>query len=306
MSKEESKYGFKDKAKAEESLELLKSEDHKYQVLTVRGLLGRAKRVLTQTKAEEKVKNIKEAIEVFEKWTEENTNSSSKNAKPKDTEEKVETVAGLGFKDEEAAERTLKILEGRDPDYQKLAIKGLLGSAKRVLPSTKNEDKIKAIKSAMSLFEDFLETFDSEERSKQNMAYLPADLIKSLPTEPADALAAEFVECYTVVAKGNYKHLRTKTPKDDDSVSWDIIRNKKLLKLKEKVKESGEKLFDSEGKPTETHLKMIYWAYSPNVDKLKTYSASVAKSGGKKRKSSSSDSDSDSEEDEKERKKSKK
>ena len=48
MSKEESKYGFKDKAKAEESLELLKSEDHKYQVLTVRGLLGRAKRVLTR------------------------------------------------------------------------------------------------------------------------------------------------------------------------------------------------------------------------------------------------------------------
>ena len=47
MAKEESKYGFKDKAKAEESLELLKSEDHKYQLLMVRGLIGRAKRVLT-------------------------------------------------------------------------------------------------------------------------------------------------------------------------------------------------------------------------------------------------------------------
>lgn len=48
MAKEESKYGFKDKAKAEESLELLKSEDLKYQQLTVRGLIGRAKRVLTR------------------------------------------------------------------------------------------------------------------------------------------------------------------------------------------------------------------------------------------------------------------
>ncbi|XP_053687918.1 uncharacterized protein LOC128737327 [Sabethes cyaneus] len=306
MSKEESKYGFKDKAKAEESLELLKSEDHKYQVLTVRGLLGRAKRVLTLTKAAEKVKNIQEAIQVFESWIEENSNSSSKNAKPKDSDDKVETVAGLGFKDKEAAEKTLKILEGRDPDYQKLAIKGLLGSAKRVLPSTKNEDKIKAIKEAVALFEDFLETFDSEERSKQNMAYLSIELIKPCLKEfTTDKLAAEFVECYDKVAKGNYKHLRTKAPKANDSTSWDIVRNKNLLKLKEKVKQSSEKLFDSNGKPTETHLKMISWAYSPNVDKLKTYCSSLAKSAAQKR-SHSESSDSDSEEEPKEKKKSKK
>lgn len=314
MSKEESKYGFKDKARAEESIELLKSEDHKYQVLTVRGLLGRAKRVLTLTKAEDKVKNIKDAIQVFENWIEENATSSTKNAKPKDSEEKVETVAGLGFKDKEAAEKTLKILEGRDPDYQKLAIKGLLGSAKRVLPSTKNEDKIKAIKEAMATFDDFLETFDREERSKQNMAYLSIDLIKPLPQKPTDELAAEFVQCYDKVAKGNYKHLRTKFPKDDDTTSWDIIRNKKLLKLREKIKESGEKLFDAEGKPTEAHLSLIFWAYSPNVDKLKSYCAGLEKSSLKKRSHSSSSSnseeeeeeeDSDDEEDKSERKKAK-
>ncbi|XP_055532531.1 uncharacterized protein LOC129722799 [Wyeomyia smithii] len=306
MSKEESKYGFKDKAKAEESLELLKSEDHKYQVLTVRGLLGRAKRVLTLTKAADKVKNIKEAIEVFETWIEENSNSSSKNTKPKDTEEKVDTVPGLGFKDKQAAEKTLKILEGRDPDYQKLAVKGLLGSAKRVLPSTKNEEKIKAIKEAVAVLEDFLETFDREERSKQNMAYLPIELIKPcLVKFSPDKLAAEFVECYDKVAKGNYKHLRTKTPKDDDSTSWDILRNKSLLKLKESVKKSGEKLFNSDGQPTEMHLKMISWAYSPNVDKLKVYCASLGKAAAQKR-SHSESSDSDSEDEPEDKKKSKK
>lgn len=47
MSKEESKYGFKDAEKAMESLKLLESEETQYQKLTVRGLLGRAKRVLT-------------------------------------------------------------------------------------------------------------------------------------------------------------------------------------------------------------------------------------------------------------------
>lgn len=45
--KSESQFGFKDKAKAEETIELLKSHETQYQKLTVRGLLGRAKRVLT-------------------------------------------------------------------------------------------------------------------------------------------------------------------------------------------------------------------------------------------------------------------
>lgn len=47
MSKEESKFGFKDKNKAEETITLLEEHDMQYRKLTVRGLLGRAKRVLT-------------------------------------------------------------------------------------------------------------------------------------------------------------------------------------------------------------------------------------------------------------------
>lgn len=43
----ESKFGFKDEAKAEETLQLLAEKDLQYQKLTVRGLLSRAKRVLT-------------------------------------------------------------------------------------------------------------------------------------------------------------------------------------------------------------------------------------------------------------------
>lgn len=45
---------------------------------------------------------------LFESWLEENGGSSSnKNSKVTDTD-KVETVPGLGFKDKEAAEKTLK------------------------------------------------------------------------------------------------------------------------------------------------------------------------------------------------------
>lgn len=46
---------------------------------------------------------------------------------------KADTVPGLGFKDKDKALETLKILEGRDPDYQRLAVKGLIGRAKRTL-----------------------------------------------------------------------------------------------------------------------------------------------------------------------------
>lgn len=42
----ESQYGFKNKEKAEETVRLLAEHDIQYQKLTVRGLLGRAKRVL--------------------------------------------------------------------------------------------------------------------------------------------------------------------------------------------------------------------------------------------------------------------
>ena len=45
--KEDSGFGFKDKAKALETLRLLEQHDANYRRLTVRGLLGRAKRVLS-------------------------------------------------------------------------------------------------------------------------------------------------------------------------------------------------------------------------------------------------------------------
>lgn len=63
------------------------------------------------TKAPDKVKNIEEAIGVFENWLEENGGgSSNKNQKSSTDEEKVETVSGLGFKDPTAAEKTLKYI----------------------------------------------------------------------------------------------------------------------------------------------------------------------------------------------------
>nr|XP_014089781.1 uncharacterized protein LOC106617231 [Bactrocera oleae] len=293
----ESKFGFKDKEKAEETLQLLESHDMQYRKLTVRGLLGRAKRVLTMTKAEEKIKNINAAIEVFEKWLEENGGGAANKNSKTDKEDKVETVPGLGFKDKAAAEATLRILQDRDPDYQKLAIKGLIGSSKRVLSGTKNEDKIKSIQEGVEILEDFLEKFETENLIKNNRAYLAYAVIEQLP-EAKDELAAEFVKAYGgPKAKGNYKHLRTMYPEGDDSTSWDIIRNRNIAKLLEKLKAEEAKLFDAEsGEPTEIHLELIHWAYSPQPDKVKAYLEKSSKKKAEKRKierndSSSSDQD---------------
>lgn len=163
-----------------------------------------------------------------------------------------------------------RILKGRDPDYQKLAVKGLIGSSKRVLQGTKNEDKIRSIKEGVQILEDFLEEFDRENRSKSNLAYLPVAIVQAVGT-PKNKLAAEFSETYADKAKGNYKHLRTIFPKGDDSKSWDIVRNSNLKVLKEKIDSKKAKLFNEDGSPTSEHLELIGWAYSPNADKLKAY-----------------------------------
>ncbi|EDV30237.1 uncharacterized protein Dana_GF23181 [Drosophila ananassae] len=295
MSEGESKFGFKDMEKALETLKLLESHDMQYRKLTVRGLLGRAKRVLTMTKAEEKLKNINDAIGVFEKWLDENGGGASNKNTKTDGDDKVETVPGLGFKDKAAAEATLSILAERDPDYQRLAVKGLIGSSKRVLSGTKNEDKINAIKEGVQVLEDFLEKFEAENRIKDNRAYLPLAVVSKLP-EPQDELASEFLAAYGgPKAKGNYKHLRTMFPKDDEATSWDIVRNRQLAKLLEKIKSEEAKLFDPEsGAPTDLHLQLIHWAYSPQPDKLKQYVEKLAKKTPEKRKQGSSSSSNES------------
>lgn len=108
-----------------------------------------------------------------------------------------------------------------------------------------------------------------------------------------DQLAIEFVDVYSKKpVNGNYKHLRTLYPSTDDSTSWDIVRNRKLEKLKKTVSKDTE-LFDSNGAPTSVHVSLIQWAWSPEAAKLKTW----ASAHGKKRKS---DSTSRSEEDESE------
>ncbi|KAF9405607.1 hypothetical protein HW555_013734 [Spodoptera exigua] len=264
--KEDSGFGFKDKAKAVETLRLLEQHDPNYRRLTVRGLLGRAKRVLSMTKAEDKIKNIKEAME----------SSSASDVEMEDKKQKEkkelpsESVPGLGFKDKEAAEGTLKELEGRDPDYQRLAVKGLIGRAKRVLTCTRDETKIANIKEAMAIFEKFLDDFESLHLSKQNNPYVSLGHVRTaekLAGDTVTELQKSFISAYSSVS-GEYKRLRTVRAPGDDS-TWDIVRNTHLKLIKEK--HADAKLFTEKDEPTAEHLEMLLWAYSPDPARVKKY-----------------------------------
>ena len=136
----------------------------------------------------------------------------------------------------------------------------------------------------MKILEDFLDKFESENRSKLNKAYLPSEVLEKLP-KSSNKLVAEFVDVYK--AKGNYKMLRTISPKDQ-STTWDIIRNREL----DKIKCDDDKLFKDNGEPTDNHLKMIYWAYSPQPVKVKAFYKVDSKSAGAKRQSEDNSSES--------------
>lgn len=172
-------------------------------------------------------------------------------------------------------------------------MKGLIGNSKRVLQATKNEDKIKSIQEGVKILENFLDEFDRENCGAQNMAYLSIDIVKSFDS-PENKLVAEFIQAYGDKAKGRYEHLRTLYPRDDDSKSWDIVRNKHLNKIRAKISENKTKLFNDDGSPTAAHIELIQWAFSPNVDKLKQFvQKNNGKSGSSKRKSSNNQNDTD-------------
>ncbi|CAG9764224.1 unnamed protein product [Ceutorhynchus assimilis] len=209
--------------------------------------------------------------------------------------EKPDTVPGLGFKDKEKALETLQILEGRDPDYQKLAIKGLIGRAKRTLTLTKDKEKLENINSAMKIFDDWLKNFEFKNLSKENKAYLPlASVEVFLPLKQKygikNDLAEKFLKAYKEKAKGEYKSLRTVSSGEDEP-TWDIVRNKELKEIWKKFEESQPDFWTSDDLPTKEHLQLILWAYSPEATKIKKNISSFEEKLGSKSKNNKEDTE---------------
>jgi len=91
--------------------------------------------------------------------------------------ERTESV--LGFKDKEKALQSIKSLEGRDVSYQFHAISGLMKRAERVISCTKDEQKIKNMREAIEIFENWITDYNVNGRSKENFNYLTIDIVRA-------------------------------------------------------------------------------------------------------------------------------
>ena len=110
----------------------------------------------------------------------ENDEPDKKVAKPSLEGEKTEKEeSGLSFKDKEKALQSIKSLEGRDVSYQYHAIAGLVKRAERVMSCTKDEQKIKNMKEAVQVLENWITDYNVNGRAKENFNYLPIDLVQA-------------------------------------------------------------------------------------------------------------------------------
>ncbi|XP_022833521.1 uncharacterized protein LOC111361373 [Spodoptera litura] len=173
------------------------------------------------------------------------------------------SVPGLGFKNAATAVRTLRALHGRDPSYQKMVLSYFKNLARRVLRFTRKERKISNIKAAVTIFDKFLGDFNSRRVIKQNNPYLHLGTLRKVEELAGDNITEQqkaFIAAYSSV-RGEYRRLRNVRAPGEDT-TWDIVRNRELKTLKRKL--AHEELFDDDGKPTEEHLEMLLWAYSPD------------------------------------------
>lgn len=94
-------------------------------------------------------------------------------------ERNEKTESSLGFKDKQKALQSMKSLEGRDISYQYHAISGLVKRAKRVISCTKDEQKIKNMREAIEVFENWITDYNVNGRSKENFNYLTIDIVRA-------------------------------------------------------------------------------------------------------------------------------
>jgi hypothetical protein len=193
------------------------------------------------------------------------------------------TFQGAGFKDKEKALETMQLLEGRDIAFQFQIINSMFHRAKVIHKRTKDPEKLRNLAEAIETFEAWLNDYRSHSRAKENLTYLPLDVVEAfqpladrygVKTEVPD-VEASFHKVYRE-AGGDLKKLRVLkvNPDDEMSVTWDVHRNKHLKPLVDRIKsDDAPPLYRTEDKvkglPTKEHVELVMWGYSPEVTKLK-------------------------------------
>jgi hypothetical protein len=193
------------------------------------------------------------------------------------------TFQGAGFKDKEKALETLQLLEGRDITFQFQVINSMFHRAKVIHKRTKDPEKLRNLSEAIETFENWLNDYRSHSRAKENLTYLPLDVVEAfqpladrygVKTE-LPSVEVSFLKAYRN-ADGDLKKLRVLkvNPDDEKSITWDVHRNIHLKPLADRVKgDDAPPLYRTEekvrGLPTREHVQLVMWGYSPEATKLK-------------------------------------
>ncbi|KAJ1526338.1 hypothetical protein ONE63_009487 [Megalurothrips usitatus] len=175
------------------------------------------------------------------------------------------TFTGGGFKDKEKARETLKLLDGRDINYQYQVINSMYNRAKVIVKRTKDAEKLRNLQEAVDTFAEWLDDYKTHSRSKENFGYLPLDSIRAFQSLAKDQGVLNGKKPTFIDVEGA-------------DVTWDIHRNKNLKPLVDTLHKEEQPLYTSRGLPSKWHLGLIVWGYSPEPAKVKKLAAAAKKS----------------------------
>nr|CAD7395910.1 unnamed protein product [Timema poppensis] len=193
----------------------------------------------------------------------------------------AKTSLGAGFKDKDKALETIKLLEGRDISFQFQVINSMYHRAKVILKRTKDAEKVQNLTEAIETFQVWLDDYRAHSRAKENFTYLPLETVEAYErlaekygVSQAVNSRPSFLQVYKA-AEGELKKLRMAKvdPDDEQTVTWDVHRNKHLREISERIKSDHLPLYETDvefrGLPTKEHVELIMWGYSSEPTKVK-------------------------------------
>lgn len=222
-----------------------------------------------RSEKEEEKKEVKEAV----KEEKEKSGGGWNGGQLFGSESNENTFQGGGFKDKDKAQETVRLLEGKDTTYQFQIINSMYNRAKVIYKRTTDKDKRKNLEESIEVFEEWIDDYKKNSRSKETFSYLPLESVVGykILAKHYGIEDLEFVEAFKEV-DGDLKRLRNKKI-PDDSTTWDVHRNKNLKTIDTRINENYLPLFETEGSmrglPTKEHVELIMWGYSKEPTKIK-------------------------------------
>lgn len=185
------------------------------------------------------------------------------------------SLIGTGFKNINAAKRTIKLIKKRSLKYQYDVVNTMYNRAK--YHPYINED----MKNAMSIFKKWLNSYNKLKQKELNYKFLSVDIIKKYEKlaneynvsevargiKPSTRTDYGFLQIYKKVKKPyklQYIPVKKNKPNGQDYYSF---RNTFIKSRLGQMKSAKTPLFYTEGKykglPTKQHIILIMYAYSP-------------------------------------------